>query len=328
VWRWVEELLTATRAKFYVSSRAPFEAGEGSRRKIDAGVYYVGAGYRTSIGGLSVLVIPLLIASTIILNTMLGAVYERKSEIAVYNAVGLNPTHIGMFFVAEAFVYSVIGSVGGYLIGQILSILLTKFGVVQDINLNFSSLSVVYVILFTVGVVLLSTLYPAHVATKAAIPSGKRKWSMPDHDGKRMSIPFPFIYQKHLLAGIMNYLEEYFARFTEASLGDLIAHLEQRSIGKDKQDRPVYRLQYHIALAPFDLGVTQTVTFEATYDEQVRAYRVFMRIERISGQDTNWVWTNKPFLERLRQYMMHWRNLDASQHALFVEQGKRSFTAA
>ncbi|MBQ3386642.1 MAG: ABC transporter permease, partial [Eggerthellaceae bacterium] len=155
LWSIVDELLTITNAsKFFISSTEPFKIGEGGARSTPPGVYYIGEGYRTSIGGLAFLLIPLLISSTIILNTMLGSVFERKAEIAIYNAVGLNPTHIGMFFLAEAFVYSVIGSVGGYLIGQGTSIFLTRTKLITNINLNFSSLSVVYVIMFTVAVVL------------------------------------------------------------------------------------------------------------------------------------------------------------------------------
>ena len=108
LWSIVDELLTITNAsKFYISSTEPFQIGETASRSTSPGVYYIGEGYRTSIGGLAFLLIPLLISSTIILNTMLGSVFERKAEIAIYNAVGLNPTHIGMFFLAEAFVYSV-----------------------------------------------------------------------------------------------------------------------------------------------------------------------------------------------------------------------------
>ncbi len=321
LWTHVENLLTATDARFYVASTTPFAAGGEEARQLDPGVYFMGSGYRTSIGGLSVLIIPLLIAGTIILNTMLGSVYERKSEIAIYNAVGLNPNHIGMFFLAEAFVYSVIGSVGGYLIGQVLSLGLSRLDLVRGINLNFSSLNVVYVILFTVTVVLLSTLYPAHVATKAAVPSGKRKWSIPPNDGQTMEIAFPFIYRPELVAGILQYVDQYLGRFSEATLGDLLATRESRTRTRDAQDRPVYTLQYHLALAPYDLGVTQRVVFTARYDETVRSYRIFMGIHRLSGQDTNWVWTNRPFLERLRQHLMRWRNLTALERQDYTREG-------
>jgi hypothetical protein len=329
LWPAVDELLTITHAsKFHIASTIPFKVGEGARRETKAGIYYVGEGYRTSIGGLAFLVIPLLISSTIILNTMLGSVFERKAEIAIYNAVGLNPTHIGFFFLAESFVYSVIGSVGGYLIGQMTSIFLTRTGIISDINLNFSSLSVVYVILFTVAIVMLSTLYPSMVATKAAVPSGKRKWSLPDHDGNHMHVVFPFIYQPDLVLGITGYLGDYFARFTEASFGDLIADLRGIRTGKDDQGRPVYGVQYDIALAPFDLGVTQRVDFVAQYEDRVQAYRVVMDVRRSSGQDTNWTATNRPFLEGLRTYLLHWRNLTAAEHEEFVRKGREQFADA
>jgi len=325
MWPVIDHVLTVTNAKFYIGSRIPLRIGGPEGRTTAPGLYYIGSGYKTSIGGLTRLIIPLIIAGTMILNTMLGSVYERKYEIAVYNAVGLNPTHIGMFFLAEAFVYSVIGSVGGYLIGQILAIGLTEFDLVRGINLNFSSLSVVYVIAFTIGIVLLSTLYPAIVATRAAVPSGKRKWSLPPHDGDRMRLVFPFIYQPKLAGGIMVYLEEYFSRFTEASFGELIATLKHKSKSKDQQGKDSYRLIYEIALAPFDLGVTQEVDFHAVYDELVQSYRIRTTITRLSGQDSNWATTNKPFLEKLRKYMMNWRNLAPAEHALYIERAKETF---
>lgn len=325
VWPIMNRLLTISSAKFFMSSRVPFKVGDEGKRTATEGVYYVGSNYRTSIGGLAKLIVPLLIASTIILNTMLGSVFERKAEIAIYNAVGLNPTHIGLFFLAESFVFSVIGSVGGYLIGQVLSLLLNRYGLISDINLNFSSLSVVYVILFTIAVVLLSTLYPAIVATRAAVPSGKRKWSMPSHDGNSMALAFPFIYEERLLVGIMNYVREYFANFSEASVGNMTAESRGMRKSTDASGRPVYELEYLVALAPYDLGVTQTVHLKAAYDEKVRANRITMVISRQSGQDSNWLTTNKPFLEKLRKYLMHWRNMKAADHAVHVEQGRSAF---
>lgn len=324
VWPAARMLLTATQARFHIGSRSPFDvadtAGKGAAhapQPVEAGVYYVGTGYRTAIGGLMRLIIPLLIAATIVLNTMLGAVFERRREIAVYNAVGLNPTHIGLFFLAEAFVYSVIGAVGGYLIGQLLGLALKHSNLVSGVNLNFSSLSVVYVILFTIGIVLLSTLYPAIVATRAAVPSGKRKWSVPAHDGNVMHIVFPTIYKLDALPGVMAYLEAYFSRFAEAALADVIAKRVGRETSQDSADRPVYEIRYELALAPYDLGVTQNLTLRGAWDEALGFARVTLTIERTSGQDTNWAAVNRRFLDKLRHYLLNWRNLDAATRERF-----------
>ncbi|MBA4387240.1 MAG: hypothetical protein C0404_04620, partial [Verrucomicrobia bacterium] len=317
IWPFVSRLLTVSSARFYVASRKTFETGAGSPRR-DAGVYYVGSGYRTSIGGLSRLLIPLLIAGTILLNTMLGSVYERKREIAIYNAIGLNPTHIGLFFLSEAFVYAVIGSVGGYLVGQTSALALAGAGILGPVSLNFSSMTVGYVILFTISVVLLSTIYPAIMASRAAVPSGRRTWSMPDHDGQTMKTTFPFIYPPQSLGGVMRYLREYFTGFSEASIGNAIAELKESIREKDPAGNESFTLRYHVVLPPYDLGVTQAVTLGGAYDERLGFCRITVTIVRVSGQDTNWASVNRPFLEKLRRYLMNWRNLDSKVQAQYL----------
>lgn len=325
LWDEARLLLGVTRAKFHLGSTQPFRMSAESKRSVRPGIYYVGSGYRTSIGGLARLLIPLLIAGSIILNTMLGSVYERKSEIAIYNAVGLSPTHILLFFLAEAFVYGVIGSVGGYLLGQILAIGMKALDLVKGVNINFSSLMACYAILFTMALVLLSTLYPAVVATRTAVPSRRRRWSLPDHDGQRLQVSLPFIYRPHLACGAMSYLHEFFSAFTEQSIGEMIATLREAQQENDSAGRPVWSLSYALALAPFDLGVTQNVRFTARYDESVRSYRIDLTAERVSGQDQHWVTTNRPFLEKLRRLLMRWRNLDAGRHEWYVAQAEQLF---
>ncbi len=321
----IQRMMMISNARFYVGSRSPFKLDKNATTSIKPGVYYIGNNYRTSIGGLTKLIIPLFIAGLIILNTMLSTVYERKSEIAIFNAIGLNPTHIFMFFLAEAFVYSLIGAVGGYLIGQVLAILLQFSGLVTDVSINFSSLIVVYVILFTMGLVMLSTIYPGYMATRSAVPSGKRKWSMPDHDDNNMNVIFPFIYHPNLVRGAIAYLDDFFDRLSGESLGDIVAEFEETKESKDSNGKDVLLIKYKVVLAPYDLGVSQHVSFTAQYDDVVRSYRMHMDIERISGQTVNWVTTNKPFLERMRKYLIRWRNIDPTRQKWFVDQAEDIF---
>ncbi len=118
----------------------------------------------TSSRGLELVFFPILIASLIVLNTMLGSVFERIKEIHIFSSIGLAPSHIGMLFIAEALVYAILGSVAGYLLGQFTSKILVWTGWLPDLYLNFSSVSAVMTTLIVVGVVLLSTLYPARKA--------------------------------------------------------------------------------------------------------------------------------------------------------------------
>ena len=53
-----------------------------------------------------------------------------------------------------------------------------------------------------------------------------------------------------------------------------------------------------------------------------------MTITRLSGQDSNWSTTNIPFMEKLRKYMMHWRNLEASKHHEYVTEAQAFFKHA
>ncbi len=327
IWAEADLCLRATNARFSLGSTRPFKVGENAKHATAGGVYLVSGTYRTSIGGLSRLVIPLLIAGLLLFNTMLGTVYERKAEIAIYNAIGLNPHHIFIFFLAEALVYGVIGAIGGYLIGQILAIIAQTFHLVQGLNVNFSSLIVVWAILFTMALVLASTLYPAWVATRTAVPSGTRRWAAPKHDGETMDLALPFIYQPELAPGVMAYLHEYFTLQTDASLSDLMASARVLHRGPDAAGHAAYRAEYGMALAPFDLGVTQAVHLQARFDPDLESYGLRLRIRRESGQDVSWAAINRPFLERLRKLLLQWRNLDPSRHQWYVALADKIFAA-
>ena len=148
---------------------------------------------------------------------------------------------------------------------------------------------------------------------------------MPDHDADRMEVVFPFIYQPRLAPGVLIYLADYLGQFTERSFGDMIV-TPQGHRCFDEDGRPAYALDYEVALPPFDLGVTQQVTFSTTHSEQVGAYQMTLSTTRLSGQDANWVATNKPFLERLRKFLLRWRNMSPPDHDLFTRRGNEFFS--
>ncbi|HIE43980.1 MAG TPA: FtsX-like permease family protein, partial [Candidatus Omnitrophica bacterium] len=90
----------------------------------------------TSFRGMANLLIPILLASLIVLNTMLGSVYERIREIGTYSSVGLAPVHISSLFIAESCVYAILGAVAGYLVGQIIAKVVNTFGLLPGLTLN------------------------------------------------------------------------------------------------------------------------------------------------------------------------------------------------
>ena len=141
-----------------------------------------------SLAGIGNLFVPLLIASLIVLNTMLGAVYERSGEIGVYSSVGLAPSHIAALFIAEALVFAIVGAVLGYLVGQTTTLLLAHYALLGGMFLNYSSLSAIFSTLVVMVVVVLSTLYPARKAAAMAVPDVTRRWEFPSARRRRLAL--------------------------------------------------------------------------------------------------------------------------------------------
>ena len=110
--------------------------------------------------GIANILIPLGISILIVLNTMIGSVYERKPEIAVYTSVGLAPPHVAFLFIAEALAFAVISVVVGYLLAQTSSAFLAGTPLWAGMTANYSSTAGVAAMILVIGVVLVSAIYP------------------------------------------------------------------------------------------------------------------------------------------------------------------------
>ena len=172
----------------------------------------------TSYEGFAALAIPVLIAALIIANTMLGSVFERTKEIGIYSSIGLAPVHIGALFIAEAAVYAVLGSISGYLIGQLVAKLNTTFNLFSGLTLNYSSSSAVIATLIVMLTVLLSTLYPAYMASKISSPEGNKN-DLGDPVGDLWRLQFPFTVSGAQSLGMAQFLADYFESHTDTSVG-------------------------------------------------------------------------------------------------------------
>ena len=277
----------------------------------------------TAVQGLGVLAIPALVAALIVLNAMLGAVYERLREIGIYSSVGLAPLHIALLFVAEACVYAVLGTTLGYLLGQGLGRVLLGLGLLQGLTLNYSSLAAIGAALAVMGVVLLSTIYPARQAARQAVPDVVRRWRPDPPSGDEWLFEFPFMLGEGEVEGVCGFLANYFGAFGRATLGDF--YVEDMQVTQAGG----YRLSFTLWLAPFDLGVSQEVVVEfVPAGERSRAMEV--RLRRLSGERHYWQRLNLRLVEALRKQMLIWyalREIDRVQHvesarALAAEQAE------
>ncbi len=269
----------------------------------------------TAVKGLGVLAIPALVAALIVLNAMLGAVYERLREIGIYSSVGLAPVHIALLFVAEACVYAVLGTTLGYLLGQGLGRGLLALGLLQGLTLNYSSLAAIGAALAVMGVVLLSTIYPARVAARQAVPEVVRRWRPDPPSGDEWLFEFPFMLGEGEVEGVCGFLANYFGAFGRATLGDF--YVEDMQVTQANG----YRLSFALWLAPFDLGVSQEVVVEfVPAGERTRAMEV--RLRRLSGEDHYWQRLNLRLVEALRKQMLIWYALREAERVQHVESAR------
>lgn len=276
----------------------------------------------TSISGVANLLIPIAVAALIVLNTMIGAVYERSREIQIYNSVGLTPKHIGALFMAESAVFATLGAVIGYLIGQVLSMVFVQTGILSGINLNYSSLSAIWSTVVVMVVTLLSTLYPARVAARQAVPDVSRRWKFPEPQGDNWYFDFPFTVGGAEALGLYSYLATVFESYGEGSIGDFVAEGVTLSAGGDPK-QPTYIITMKCWLAPYDLGISQRVKLEAVPTGEFGIYEVKVTLTRESGDVASWRRINRGFLNLLRKRFLVWRTLAPELKHEYRQSGAR-----
>jgi hypothetical protein len=278
----------------------------------------------TSFSGMSNLFIPILIASLIVLNTMMGSVYERFKEIGIYSSVGLAPVHIGALFVAESCVFAILGAIAGYLIGQIIAKVFTVFGILGGLTLNYSSLSAISSTMVVMAVVLLSTIYPARKAAAMAVPDVTRRWVLPKPEGDIWKFEFPFTVNGQEIVGLYTFFKEYFSSYEDESVGNFYTQGTELSKFRHK-DKDGFLVAFKNWLAPFDLGVSQEVGMKAIPTGEYDIYEIHLEIRRLSGEVNNWVRLNRRFLDIIRKQFLIWRTVSPEVKNEYREQGEKTF---
>ncbi len=274
--------------------------------------------------GVPHILIPMVLSILIVLNTMIGSVYERKREIGVYTSVGLAPLHVSFLFIAEALAFAVLSVVIGYLLAQTSAKLFSGSALWSGITVNYSSLAGVGAMLLVIMVVLISAVYPSRVAAQVAIPDVNRSWKMPPAEGSTMELTLPFMMKYGEYASIGGYLVNYFGEHQDVShglfsAGEIFPRLgcplpsspeEVSAMADQCPVSPCLLLSMDLWLAPFDFGIMQRVDLqfcEAEKDPGFLELRV--RLVRQSGEANAWHRINKAFLNDVRKQLLVWRSL-------------------
>ncbi|TVR47689.1 MAG: ABC transporter permease [Puniceicoccaceae bacterium] len=262
----------------------------------------------TQLSGVFAIAIPLLLGGLIIFGTLLGSITDREKEIYTFSALGLGPSHVGMLFFAEAGVYAVVGGMGGQLIAQIVArvaTLLARKGIIDPITINFSSTNSLFAIGVVMLLVLVSALYPAYRASKSANPGLAREWNLPDPVDGTLRLTFPFTVSAYDITGVVSFLAEHFRSFDDAGFGKFAT--TEAEILRDGAGQ--LELKATLALAPFDLGVTEELILKACPSEIEGIDEVQVTIHRLSGAERDWERGTRVFLKELRTQFLVWRTL-------------------
>ncbi len=273
--------------------------------------------------GAHTVIIPLFIAALIVLNTMLGSVYERTGEIGIFSAVGLAPVHIASLFVAEALVYAVLGAVAGYLLGQVVAKLVVTFGIFPELSLNYSSVSAVGTVIVVMLTVLASVAYPAHQASRLATPGVDRRWRLVDPQGGVFEIELPFSATGDQVLGLEAFLYHYLEAHVEYSTGNFTAgNVRLFELPRDDGGPPQYGLAATIWIAPYDLGVREHFELRSVPSPDSENVHEFVAIiVREDGDEASWIRLTRNFLTILRQQFLLWRTFDPATQAEYREKG-------
>ena len=277
------------------------------------GVYRHLLGPIVQAGNIRTLLFPLLLGGLVVFGTMLGSVSDRQKEIYSFSALGLAPAHVASLFFAEAMVYSVIGGLAGYLLAQGSVEMLTMLAPITGLRvpeMNYSSLNAIVTILVVMAMVMVSAIYPAIKASRSANPGVMRTWRMPAPENDTLNIVFPFTVSQYDFTGIVSFLKEHFDNYSDTGLGTFRA--QNASVVREEKDH--LGLQAELALAPLDLGVTQSFELRSAPSEVEGIDEVNIQIVRQSGQPKDWRRLNKVLLNDLRRQFLIWRSL--SQEAM------------
>jgi hypothetical protein len=299
------------------------------------GTFLYHASDTMSYSGVPNIIIPLIISVFIVLNTMIGSVYERKREIAIYTSVGLAPSHVSFLFIAEAMAFAVLSVVMGYLLAQTSAKLFAETSLWAGITVNYSSLAGVGAMLLVILVVLVSVIYPSRVAGEIAIPDVNRSWTLPEAEGNELQLTLPFLMKHEEHQSIGGFIFNYFKAHQDVSHGifstgniDFAFVCPTPPQTDDETDETTAGctndtcvhaacliLHTRVWLAPFDFGIMQQAEIQFCPAAEERGYlEIRIRLIREAGEANAWRRINKAFLHALRKQLLVWRSLDAASH--------------
>ncbi len=283
-----------------------------------------------SVGGLAKIIVPVLLCVLIVLNTMMGAVDERKGEVGMLGAIGLSPSQISFLLLSESTVFSVLGIIFGTLTGLLFAWMIPAANrwfdtdLLMGMSFNFTSVMSMLLAMATGVVVLMATLIPAKRAAALAAPSGMEKWELPEpNDRGGIQFQLPFTLTRGNAVGMMSFFRQYLLNHTDATSLDY--NCRNINLSRREGEEEALVIACNMWLAPYDLDVSQGLEMKVVPTENEGVFAVVITLDRHSGTEEAWLRTNYGFLNLVRHQFLIWRNLDNKTRESHIERGAELF---
>ncbi len=276
---------------------------------------------RTIVEGFHNIPVMMIIATLILFNVLLSAVYQRQTDIHVYSCVGLSPSHVAAIFMSQAFVYTTVAAVTGYIGSGLLSKVLLRYDLASEFVYNFTSFDIYrsVVLLFVVGIA--ASYYPAYVASRMSLPGLERTWKTTEVVGEEVTKTLPFKYSKEHAKGFLSFLIEGVKGTSGSGASPLGTVSEVSHFTETIESKPHYGLQLNVHLEPFDAGINALIKITmlpSEDDEQI--YHLSIYLKRLTGDMGSWNRGIDPFLSKLRKNCLIWRDIPQEKREEFVKE--------
>ncbi|RLF04295.1 MAG: hypothetical protein DRK00_07045 [Thermoprotei archaeon] len=190
----------------------------------------------------------------------------------------------------------------------------------ENFIVNASSLAVAISLTITLLASLLSSIYPALIASKLSVPSLERRWKMPTKPrGNKWEIPLPLSipsYQETY--GLLYYIYEYLKAHTVETAERFIVD----ELGIDPEKVAVVAI---MSLKPLESGTRQRAVISIRYLETENRYLFVINLELLHGARDVWMAANYHVVDALRKQMLLWRSLSEEERRMYVEKGLNIF---
>ena len=221
-----------------------------------------------------------------------------------------------------------LGAALGYLLGQTLTKVLMMLGWLSALSLNYSAMSAVLVTVIAMLVVVATTIYPARVAFRAALPDEPQtRKDGSTTRGDRFELDLPFLASAEEFEGVQAYLYEFLQAHADVWIGKLSVDRLEASRG-EFAGAVIPVLTFRSWLVPFDLGISQHVEIGAVHRPDHDAYQYQLIATRASGDYQNWRRLNPHFLKIIRKQLLLWRIQSPEDKQRYIQRGPRLFRQA